>query len=116
MQKQGLPEIGKTYNYFDDGKITESRRESVLITDIIPFDKISKKILSSWKCEMKQCDWLYAQKTDYFIRAHFNSCKDILKDIYFVRTIDGDWFSLGWWAGRLDVDGSLNNMLLNNIN
>ena len=28
-------EIGKTYNYFDDGKIRESRKCPVLITKII---------------------------------------------------------------------------------
>ena len=31
--------------------------------------------------------------------------------IYFVRTKDEGWFSLGWWAGRLDFDGSLTKKL-----
>ena len=35
----GLPEIGKTYNCFDDGKIRESRMYQVTIDEIIPFEK-----------------------------------------------------------------------------
>ena len=31
----------------------------------------------------------------------------ILEPQYFVRTVDGGWFSLGWWGSRLDIDGSL---------
>jgi hypothetical protein len=38
---------------------------------------------------------------------------DKTEKIIFVRTINNNdgWFSLGWWGGRLDIDGSLNAML-----
>lgn len=96
--------IGNTYNHFDDGKISEIRRESAKIIDIIPFDKIDKETLRLWKKEVKECYWLYNTKTDYFIKAHL---KESEEDIVYVRTLNDDWFSLGFWAGRLDLDESL---------
>ena len=101
--KQDLPEIGKTYNYFDDGKIRESRRAEVLITEIISFDKIDKETLEFWKKDIEECDHFYTKETDYFIKGDLKIIDETQK-IVFVRTIDGGLFSLGWWAGRLDID------------
>lgn len=100
-------EIGKTYNYFDDGKIKESRKSPVIITHIIPFNKIGKRILKQWKEEVEDCDWLYEKETDFFIKGDLHISKDTIEKIVFVRASRNGWFSLGWWAGRLDVDGSL---------
>jgi hypothetical protein len=104
-------EIGKTYDYFDDGKISESRRLPVTITEVIPFSDIDSQILSDWKGEVEECNWLYAKETDFFIKGILKFSDNENKEIIFVRTIKGDWFSLGWWGGRLDVDGSLKSML-----
>jgi hypothetical protein len=101
-----LPEIGKTYNCFDDGKISESRRYEVTITEIIPFKEIDKDTLEQWNEEVKTCDWLYDVKTDYFIKAWNGDNFET-----FVRTKDKGWFSMGWNSGRLDVDGSLTERL-----
>jgi hypothetical protein len=102
-----LPEIGKTYNCFDDGKISESRRYEVTIMEIIPFKEIDKDTLEQWNEEVKTCDWLYDVKTDYFIKA-WNGA-DIET---FVRTKDKGWFSMGFMcSGRLDIDGSLTERL-----
>lgn len=49
----------------DDGKIRESRKLNVTITDIIPFDKIDSETLSIWKEEVEDCDWLYKKETDF---------------------------------------------------
>lgn len=96
-------EVNKTYNCFDDGKIRESRMYQVEVFDIIPFDKINKDILYQWEIEKKDCDWLYAEKTDFFIKTWNGEELE-----YFVRTKDNGWFSLGFInSGRLDVDGSL---------
>jgi len=108
--KKDLPEIGKTYNYFDNGNIKESRRAEVLITEIIPFDKIDEETLEFWKDDIEECDHFYTKETDYFIKGDLKIIDEIQK-IIFVRTIDGGWFSLGWWAGRLDIDGSLTESL-----
>ena len=99
-------EINKTYNYFDDGKIWESRRHLVLITEIIPFDKIDSETFHLWQEEVKECDWLYAKETDNFIMGMLD-LTDRKEKIVFVRTLNNGWFSMGWWSGRLDVDGKL---------
>ena len=100
-----VPEVGKEYHAFDDGKIKPCRLEHVKIVEVIPFDRADEVLLSSWNTEVAECDWLYAQETDYFIKAY---CKEPDTGAqWFVRTTDGGWFSLGFWGSRLDVDGSL---------
>jgi hypothetical protein len=62
-----MPEIGKIYNCYDDGKISESRRYKVTIKEIIPFKEIDKDTLEQWKEEVKECDFLYEKETDFSI-------------------------------------------------
>ena len=113
MNTSQLPEIGKTYNYFDDGKIKKSRKMSVVITEIIPFDNIDSQTLKQWQEDVEECHWLYSKETDYFIIADLEVSESKIEKIIFVRTIDNKdgWFSMGWWGGRLDIDGELNKML-----
>ena len=107
------PVLGQTYNYFDDGKIRPSRRMEVVITEIIPFSEIDLETLNYWKEEVEECDWLYAKETDFFVKGDLKVSDDKIEKIIFVRTINNNngWFSLGWWGGRLDIDGSLNALL-----
>jgi hypothetical protein len=109
--KETIPVVGKTYHYFDDGKIKVSRRGKVVITDVIPFEKISQDTLNKWQAEVEECDWLYAQNTDFFVKAESTLFDSPFHDIIFVRTKDDNWFSFGFLAGRLDIDGSLNEQL-----
>lgn len=106
-----LPIVGKTYNYFDDGKIKHSRCLKATITSFIPFSEIDSKTLSDWREEIADCPWLYADNTDYFIFAELNLTPENNQEIVFVKTVDNTWFSMGWWAGRLDLDNSLTNKL-----
>lgn len=106
LSKPTLPTIGETYNYFDDGKISESRLLKVTIKEIIPFTDIDDKNLQYWKNEIWECYWLYEKETDYFIKGELCTIEGNLENVFFVRSKSG-WFSLGFWAGRLDVDGSL---------
>ena len=99
-----IPEIKKEYDYFDDGKINPSSHDKVTITEIVPFNKIDKETKDKWIEEVEQCHWLYNKETDYFVKGRL---KEIKEDVIFVRTLDNGWFSLGWWAGCLDADGSL---------
>jgi hypothetical protein len=106
---KGIPEVGKTYFYFDDGKIKRSRCFNVTIQEIIPFDKIDKDILSLWQEEVRDCHWLYATKTDFFVKGLLDVGEQS-QTIYFVRTkteSGNDWFSLALYAGRLDLNGDL---------
>lgn len=104
-----VPKIGNTYNCFDDGKITHSRLYTVDVVEVIPFNQIDKETLTNWKEEINQCYWLYAKKTDYFVKTENGEDGDAV----FVRTKDGGWFSIGQFmnSGRLDVDGKLTEIL-----
>jgi hypothetical protein len=64
-----IPEIGKTYNCFDDGKISHSRLYTVDVVDVIPFENIDEDTLNEWKEKVEECDWLFAKETDYFIKT-----------------------------------------------
>jgi len=103
-----IPEVNKTYNYFDDGKITHGRIQKVEIKQIIPFDKIDAGTMFLWEVEIEECNWLYNKQTDYFVEAYL---PEVTETIMFVRCINNGWFSLGWWAGRLDIDGKLTKQL-----
>ena len=103
---QPVPEVGKEYHAFDDGKIKPSRLEIVKIVELIPFDKADEELLKEWKQNVEECYWLYALETDYFAKAEYED-----ETSYFVRTEDGGWFSMGWFGSRLDIDGSLYNKM-----
>lgn len=104
-----LVEVNKTYNCFDDGKIRESRRSLATITDIIPFAEIDTETLKFWREEVKECPFLYAKETDYFMEGTLEDKTQVV----FVRTLNDGWFSLGDQGGRLDIDGSLTQLLEN---
>ena len=110
-----IPELNKTYNCFDDGKISKSRLYEVEVRLIVPFNEIDKKTLDIWKTEVKQCYWLYNEKTDFFIITD-NGEEDDNEEI-FVRTKDNGWFSIGGFmgCGSLDVDGELTKLLNENL-
>ena len=110
---KNLPEIGKTYNCFDDGKISESRMYQVTITEIVPFDKADDELLELWEEDGISSYWLF-DKTDYFVKFTSTEFKDEPNGV-FARTKDGGWFGLGnyWNSGRLDIDGSLMEYLKN---
>lgn len=108
---ENIPEVGKTYNCFDDGKIRENRMYQVTITDIIPFAKANKELLKIWKEEGLSSYWLF-DKTDYFVKFKSNEFKEEPNGV-FARTKDGGWFGLGnyWNSGRLDIDETLTESL-----
>ena len=126
-KKESLPIIGEYYHFFDDGKISATRHYIAKCVEIIPFEKFKKiqiegvlifdddvsteitttqSLYKIWQREQKDCDFLYANETDFAIKC---SCPIYDKnDLYFVRTKDGGWFSMNiqssWQTGRLDVD------------
>ena len=51
-----IPEINKTYNYFDDGKIRKSKRDEVKILEVIAFKDIDTETLKNWKEEITDCE------------------------------------------------------------
>ena len=130
-----LPIVGKHYHFWDDGKTSTSRHyicrceriitpeeaKSVMIE--VPNEYVDDvmdtiSLYDHWHDnEMPECDWLYAEETDYFIEC---SCPKYDKNnLWFVRTKDGGWFSMdiqSWWqSGRLDVDDEIFNNVINYI-
>jgi hypothetical protein len=106
---QPVPEVGKEYHIFDDGKISPSRHYTAKITEVIPFEKCEDlELMSKWADEVIECYWLFATATDYFVKAVSDYDKNLL---YFVRTTDGGWFSIDypdcWMGARLDIGGEL---------
>ncbi len=105
---QPVPEVGKEYHVFDDGKIRPNRHYMVKIEEVVPFAEADQTLVDIWKDNVESCYWLFAPETDFFVRA-----KDEDEDNFyigpewFVRTIDGGWFSIEWFGGRLDADGHL---------
>jgi hypothetical protein len=108
---QQVPEVGKDYHIFDDGKIKLSRHYIAKIVELIsPEDaKDITDLVENWEQEKSECPWLFAETTDYFVRARSESYD--INSLYFVRTVDGGWFSVDfpniWMGARLDIDGSL---------
>lgn len=101
-----VPEVGKRYHFFDDGKSSPSRHYIFEVTAVTPFNKMKKKrVMRSWKEDVDDCDWLYATTTDYFVEAFNVSSTD--EKLMFCRTVDGQWFSFGNFLGdgQLDVTG-----------
>ncbi len=104
-----IPKKNTTYNCFDDGKIRKSRLYTVDVVEVIPFDEIDKETLDIWKIEVKECYWLFNEKTDYFVKTENGEDGDAV----FVRTKDNEWFSMGGFmnSGLLDVEGKYTTML-----
>lgn len=92
--------VGKVYDYYD-GKSSPSRRYDVKIVEKIPFSAAEETLVSEWEDEAGNCPWLYAKETDYFLRAALSLRDGEKEEIFFVRTLDGGWFSMGLWSGRL---------------
>lgn len=118
MNKQALPEVGKRYHFFEDGKSGPSRHYIVEITKIIPFEEITDgELLDIYDTEVEECDFLFAPETDYFVygrKVLLNNTLDMEDEFIFIRTNYGGWFSFGHWFedGQLDVDSSKYNEIV----
>lgn len=108
---QPVPEVGKEYHIFDDGKISPSRHYIIEVVEVIPAMQsagLYPELYDAWKENVKEAYWLFAEDTDFFVKATSNY--DV-NPLYFVRTTDGGWFSIDypnvWMGARLDIDGEL---------
>ena len=103
---QPVPEVGKTYIAFDDGKKRPSRAYKVTVKALYRYMYVKKNLhdlFEHWIDEKKSCYWLFADTTDYFV----HTINQEGHDEYFVRTKGRGWFSIGprgLDAGQLDVD------------
>lgn len=130
-----IPEVGKFYHFFDDGKISPNRHYICKCERIITPEE-SKKIMVEvpnkymdgvkdsvslyehwYNNEVPNYYWLIADETDYFIECSCPKYDD--NNLWFVMSVDGGWFSMDiqnfWQGGRLDVDGEIFQRILNDI-
>lgn len=98
-----IPSKGEKFHFFDDGKTSPSRHFIVTILDIYKISDLSPDIQEKILEDQEYCDWLFAKETDYVLKGRLNDPE--IEDLYFIRTIDGGWFSVGYWGGELDIDG-----------
>ena len=118
MNKQPLPKIGQRYHFFEDGKSEPSRHYIIEVTNVVPFEAITDgELLDVYDTEVKECDFLYAPETDYFVYGRkilSNNVLDMDDEFIFIRTNYGGWFSFGHWFedGQLDVDSSKYNEII----
>ena len=99
-----VPNCGECFHFFDDGKNSPSRHFIVEITKVISWDQLqSHDLIKEITEEQKQCTWLYAPITDYTLQGQLLGTD--IEPLWFIRTREGSWFSIGFWAGELDIDG-----------
>ena len=105
-----LPEVGKIYIAYDDGKIRPTREYKVKVLGILTYKQLPKEMKKLWKQEVIKSYWLFSPKSDYFIKTIVVGIDDG-EEQYFARTHGSTWFcinGLDWnYCGELDVDGSL---------
>ena len=131
-----VPQIGKTYKFYDDGKasreydaivkriisktdaktimfkarLDENNKLSTYYNKELDNEYIFEKSLHDiWRNEIKGTNWLLAENTDYLIECSIPDYDEY--PIWFVRTRTNDWFSLNiqsdWQGGLLDTDGMM---------
>lgn len=118
-QSNNIPEIGKEYHFFDDGKTSLSRHyvckcERVITPEeakeiIFDLDDGKITLYDIWKDTSSKCTFLFAKDTDYFVEVSCPSYDE--NNLWAVRTKDGGWFTLDvqndWQGGRVDVTGEI---------
>lgn len=106
---QPVPEVGKKYHCFDDGKITFSRHFIIQIDEILGHQQFKKKYpeeFQQYRQAVKNCYWLYSTHSDKFVVTHKGENDEF--GVY-VRTKQGGWFGIGdyWNSAILDVTGEI---------
>ena len=112
-----IPEVGKKYHCFDDGKITFSRHFIIQVDEVLGHMAFKKKYPEYFKQyvrRVKESYWLFSTHSDKFVITYFGENNQ--PGVY-VRTKQGGWFGIGdWWnSATLDVTGKFWKYLVANI-
>ena len=124
-----VPEVGKEYHFWDDGKSSPSRHYICRCERVLPykdaknikftlreyegftkdssFKESETSLRKIWKEAVKSHDWIFEEDTDYFVEV---SCPNYDENnLWAARTKWGGWFTLQiqsfWQGGELDVSG-----------
>lgn len=112
-----LPKVGKYYWHYDDGKISFSRQEKVLITKVLSYNEVPDEDKRRIKNEIREHDWIYNKSISYVIYGINKTLEDWDKSVdinlIYLPSKDGWYgFSKSWLnQGRLDIDGSITKFL-----
>ena len=114
---QPVPEVGKKYHCFDDGKISFSRHFIIQVDEVLGHQQFKKKYpeeFQRYRQAIKNCYWLYSTHSDKFIITYKGENDEL--GVY-VRTKQGGWFGIGdWWnCGELDSSGKMWDSLISRI-
>lgn len=123
------PIVGSEYYFYDDGKLSPSRRYVATVTRIVTKEE-SKQIMfptwcneqtdwnpctvtfdneepsgeislfDKWIHERDEIDWVFAKDTDYFVECSIPKYDE--NKIWFAKTIHNGWFSIciqNGWQG-----------------
>ena len=112
-----IPEVGKKYHCFDDGKITFSRHFIIQVDEVLGHMAFKKKYPEYFKQyvrRVKESYWLFSTHSDKFVITYFGENNQ--PGVY-VRTKQGGWSGIGdWWnSATLDVTGKFWKYLVANI-
>ena len=66
---QPVPEVGKVYHAFDDGKIRPTRHMLVRVDDVIPNAHMKPWMKAVVYYESLKHDWLFNGYTDYVVKC-----------------------------------------------
>lgn len=114
---QPIPEVGKRYHCFDDGKVRFSRHFIIRVDEVLNHMEFREKYPEQFQHYMEQLkysDWLFSRRSDKFIITYKGENDEL--GVY-VRTKEGGWFGIGSWmnSALLDVAGENWQWLLDNI-
>lgn len=106
---QPIPEVGKQYWFFDDGKITHSSLYQATVLEVLDPDKVPSFVKEAIEKEREDDDQMFKDTTDKVIRCSVRDYGN--NDIWFIRTKEDGWFSIciesSHQGGLLDVDNHL---------
>lgn len=114
---QPIPEVGKKYHCFDDGKIRLSRHFIIQVDEVLNHMEFKKKYPEQFQQyieQSKECYWLLSRRSDKFIITYKGENDEL--GVY-VRTKQGGWFGCGNWfnSAKLDVTGECWQNMLNDM-
>lgn len=112
-----VPQCGKRYHCFDDGKIRFSRHFTIQVDEVLNFMEFKRKyrdLFDIYTDEVRRHYWLYSTHSDKFVITHNGENNEL--GLY-VRTKQGGWFGIGpyWNSATLDATGKLWEGLVANI-
>ena len=117
-----IPEVGKRYHCFDDGKVTFSRHYIVEVKEVLgqmAFKKRYPEMFQTYLEEAKNAYWLFSRSSDKFIICHAEEDRQKGFELEVaVRTKQGGWFTFSkssLYCGLFDVTGRLWDDLVSSI-